>query len=647
MPHQTYKYISLQHELGMAIGLDLNLSNMLQQFTKVSIRQLGLTSVNVYFLHDDKNDIVLKKADDTFMKHFLSVPERNSVRPSYQLPDIDLDTTDSECIFVQVFDKKENEHIYYYSLGKFGWIAFHRYANAINENFLKLLLPIINRLTISCQASIEHDHLLYAIQSRIEVEQAIRFKAFHDDLTQLPNRHMLMENLAKDLARCKRHKLLGAILFLDLNRFKAINDTLGHAVGDQLLIKVGDILKQITRKEDTVARLSGDEFVIQLCNIKPGEENGKEAVKTILGKIHKAFSDALKVGDHTLHVTPSIGVEIYPLNDEGADQILHHADIAMYQAKTQGPNSSMFYNSKLSSGYKMRLELEKELQIAIETMHQFQLYYQPQFNSWGECVGAEALLRWNNPDRGFVSPSIFIPIAEKTGIMLKLGNWVIEQACRDLAVLDKQGIPATFEKCSVNVSAIQFGQENFTTNLLAILTTHNIRPGLFGVELTESTLIKNIEDTITIIDELKDAGIDTSIDDFGTGYSSLAYLTRFSIKTLKIDQIFVRNIDTSSANRAVVDTIMVLGTNLKLSIIAEGIETEAELKCLREFNCEFYQGYYFSKPVPFKDLQLLLEGIKNEKQGDYLEADIEADPTAIEQANQLTHEYSNLARAIS
>jgi EAL domain-containing protein (putative c-di-GMP-specific phosphodiesterase class I) len=254
-----------------------------------------------------------------------------------------------------------------------------------------------------------------------------------------------------------------------------------------------------------------------------------------------AFSDALQAGDHILHVTPSIGVEVYSRHDESAAQILHHADIAMVQAKTQGPNSSTFYNSRLSSDYKMRLELEKELQNAIETMDQFQLVYQPQFNNWGESMGAEALLRWHNPDRGFISPAMFIPIAEKTGIILKLGNWVIEQACRDLAILDKQGIPAAFEKCSVNVSAIQFGQENFTSNLLAILTAHDIRPGLFSVELTESTLIENIEDTITIIDELKAAGIDTSIDDFGTGYSSLAYLTRFSIKTLKIDQIFVRN----------------------------------------------------------------------------------------------------------
>jgi EAL domain-containing protein (putative c-di-GMP-specific phosphodiesterase class I) len=222
---------------------------------------------------------------------------------------------------------------------------------------------------------------------------------------------------------------------------------------------------------------------------------------------------------------------------------------------------------------------------------------------------------------------MFIPIAEKTGIMLKLGNWVIEQACRDLAILDKRGIPAAFEKCSVNVSAIQFRQENFTSNLLAILAAHNIRPGLFSIELTESTLIKNIEDTITIIDELKEAGIDTSIDDFGTGYSSLAYLTRFSIKTLKIDQIFVRNIDTSAANRAVVDTIMVLGTNLKLSIIAEGIETEAELKCLREFNCEFYQGYYFSKPLPFDELRLLLDGISNDKPEDkFLVSDVALEP---------------------
>jgi diguanylate cyclase (GGDEF)-like protein len=487
-----------------------------------------------------------------------------------------------------------------------GVIAFHRFGRPIDDIIFDLLKPILKRLTISCQASIEHEHLLHAIEARKKAEEAISHLAFHDELTNLPNRRLFMEHLAKDISRSRRHGFFGAVLFLDLNRFKVINDTLGHATGDQLLITVAKILNSIVRKEDTVARLSGDEFVIQFSKVADNESNRIKFIQVVLEKIHRVFSKPIKAGEHTLHVTSSIGVEMYPNGDASADDILHHADTAMYQAKTHGGNSSSFYDEQLSADLKLRLELEKELQVAVENTEQFELFYQPQYTSSGICIGAEALIRWNNPSRGIVSPADFIPIAEETGLMLKIGRWVTRQACEDLAALHEFGMPITFKTISINVSAIQLSQENFVSELLGVIKEKSVPSEMLSIELTESALIENIEEVIRSISELREQGVTTSIDDFGTGYSSLAYLSRLPVETLKIDQAFVRNIHSDKGNRAIVDAIMALGKSLHLNIIAEGVEVIDELTCLKNLECKHYQGYYFSRPIPYKDFFTLI-----------------------------------------
>ena len=260
-------------------------------------------------------------------------------------------------------------------MDKLGVIAFHRISKPIEDNIFELLKPIFKRLAVSCQASIEHQHLLHAIEARKKAEEAIRHLAFHDELTDLPNRRLLMECLTKDISRSIRHGFFGAILFLDLNRFKVINDTLGHATGDQLLIAVAKILENIVRKEDTVARLSGDEFVIQFSKIATEENESRQAVQSVLDKIHRVFSRPIRAGEHILHVTPSIGVEMYPNGDASADDILHHADTEMYQAKALGANTSLFYDKQLSDDLQLRLALEKELQVAVKHTEQFELFY--------------------------------------------------------------------------------------------------------------------------------------------------------------------------------------------------------------------------------------------------------------------------------
>jgi diguanylate cyclase (GGDEF)-like protein len=603
------------HELSLAIGEELELLPMLRHFTARLSRELGLSRVDYYLLQNEQGEPVLPDAQVfAQLSHVLGWPEDLM---GLMDPDIYLvvQTLRREGRgFHCEHDPLLGQHVCYVQLGELGLLRLQSIQRPFEAQLLLQWLPLFRRLTQAARHCIAHESLLRTVRSRQASEDDINFQLYHDELTRLPNRRMLMNHLSKDLARAQRHRYFGAVLFLDLNRFKVINDTFGHATGDALLIRVAEILQSIVREEDTVARLSGDEFVIQLSRIQASREGAEEAIGQVLRKIHQAFSVPLKVRQHILHVTPSIGVEIYPNRNASADDILHHADIAMYQAKLQGPNISAFFDQKRSDEIRLRLELENELKEDMETMEHFELHYQPQFDAEGLCVGAEALLRWRNPARGYISPAIFIPIAEETGLMLKLGNWVMQEACKHLAILESRGLPQSFRKLSVNVSAIQFSQKSFIQDLLEVISHYAVSRRLLGIELTESVLIKNVEDMVIKITELKDAGITTSIDDFGTGYSSLAYLTRFPIETLKIDQMFVRNMDSILGNRAVVDTIMVLGKNLRLGIIAEGVETEAELKCLREFNCDTFQGYYFKPPLPFRQLLQVLDGSESRLQ---------------------------------
>ena len=607
---KTYQYIATQHELGMAIGLDLQLRPMLKQFSRACMRRLGLAEIHWFALPDYLDDTA---ANDESPVHFLSVPEEtgltNSAKRDVWLSMYSLRKEKPFYINESSSQKHHALHRYIFVLGNIGYVELVRTRGVLGADILSLLTPIIRRLTLSCQAAIEHERLLSAIQARTVAENALSFLAFHDDLTKLPNRRLLKETVNKDIARARRHNFIGAVLYLDLNRFKVINDSFGHYIGDQLLISVAKLLKQQIRKEDMLSRLSGDEFVIQLTQIHHRDGDARKSIEVILDKIHHAFLEPIKVDEHALSITPSIGVELYPKPNVDADRLLHNADVAMYQAKKIGPNHSVFYDADMADKLKQRTDLEKDLQLAIQNSpEQFELVYQPQFNSSETCIGAEALLRWNHPIRGAVSPTQFIPIAEESGLMVPLGKWVMNTACEHLFQLISQGLPNSFDKLSVNVSAMQFNQKDFIESTVNCLRHANVDEQLLAIELTESSLIENIEKTVEVMTALRSRGIRISIDDFGTGYSSLAYLSQFPIDTLKIDQAFVRDIDkdTGKGNKAIVAAILGLGSNLGYSVIAEGVETIEEWRCLEEMGCTLYQGYYFSRPAPFDALRSLV-----------------------------------------
>jgi diguanylate cyclase (GGDEF)-like protein len=423
MQHEHFPDYQRLHELGLSIGEELELVPMLRHFTASLIRMLGLSRVDYYLLQNERGDAVLPGEQPyAQLSHVLGLPEdiMGLMDPDIFLMLQTLRRDDTG--FHYELDAALGTHLCYFQLGQLGIVSLQSIQRPFSRAQLAALVPLFRRLTQTACHCITHESLLRGVRSRQESEDYINFQLYHDELTKLPSRRMLMNHLGKDIARAQRHRYFGAVLFLDLNRFKVINDTFGHATGDALLIRVAEILQSIVREEDTVARLSGDEFVIQLSRIQSNREGVEEAIGHILRKIHHAFSVPLKVRQHILHVTPSIGVEIYPNRNASADDILHHADIAMYQAKLQGPNVSAFFDQKRSEKVRLRLELENELKEALETMEHFELYYQPQFDADGLCVGAEALVRWRNPARGFISPGIFIPIAEETGLMLKLGN---------------------------------------------------------------------------------------------------------------------------------------------------------------------------------------------------------------------------------
>ena len=443
------------------------------------------------------------------------------------------------------------------------------------------------------------------ITLRKAAEKEIQHLAFYDPLTGLPNRRLLLDRLQQSAAYNARSHRGGAILFLDIDYFKTLNDTLGHDIGDLMLKQVALRLESCVRDCDTVARLGGDEFVIMLENLSEhgleAASQAEEVCKKILASLNKPY----QLASYEYHSTPSIGVALINSQNQAPEELLKQADIAMYQAKKAGRNTLRFFDPEMQASINQYAEMERELYDALE-QQQFVLYYQAQVDNHEHIVGAEALLRWAHPSRGWVSPQQFIPQAEETDLILRIGLWVIKAACAQLQVWQQD--PATCElELSVNVSAKQFHQVEFLPQVQALVKQYAINPFKLKMELTESALLGDIGNTIGIMNELKETGIRFSLDDFGTGYSSLQYLKQLPICQLKIDQSFVRDIATDSSDLTIVNTIVAMAKTLNLNVIAEGVETKAQRQLLLNIGCKHYQGYLFSKPIPISQFNALLD----------------------------------------
>ena len=433
------------------------------------------------------------------------------------------------------------------------------------------------------------------ISERKETEERINKLAFFDPLTQLPNRRLLQERLEQAIANSHRQHTLGALLFIDLDDFKTLNDNRGHHIGDLLLIAVAERLRNAVRKQDTVARLGGDEFLVVLEGLGQAHDEAAGQAQHVAEKILNSLNQHYALEGQDYFNSPSIGICLFGDRPVQIDELLRQADQAMYHAKAAGRNTSRFFDPEMQAVTAQRFAMQNEIREALQH-HQFQLYYQPQVDHSGKVVGAEALIRWLHPQRGMISPLDFIPLAEESGLILSLGNWIFATACAQLVEWGKT--PATADIIlSVNVSARQFQHPDFVAQLLLIIHGSGVDPHKLKLELTESMLVANPQDIITKMDALKAQGIKFSLDDFGTGYSSLSYLKRLPISELKIDKSFVNDILTDTNDAAIARMIIRLAQSMELTVIAEGVETKEQRDWLEHEGCFKYQGYYFGRPV--------------------------------------------------
>lgn len=435
------------------------------------------------------------------------------------------------------------------------------------------------------------------ITQRKKDEAKIQHLAYHDELTSLPNRRLLMDRLEHNINIAKRHDTKGALLFLDLDRFKTINDSLGHAVGDAILCEVAKRLNESVRAEDSVARLGGDEFMVLLPELNHDPSEASYEASIVAEKLRNSLSEPYHLKGHHYHTTPSIGIVIFPIGDETADDVLKHADTAMYRAKAAGRDEIRFYHPSMQEAVDQRLALEKDLRDALN-QEAFELHYQPLLDNSNQVIGAEALLRWQHTERGWVSPDDFIPIAEETGLIYAIGDWVLQRAILQLKQWQTHNWAQQTGFLAVNISPRQFHQADFVDKVTRMLDEHGVIPEYLKLELTENLLIENIADTVAKMEALRELGVRIAIDDFGTGYSSLAYLKRLPIDQIKIDKSFVLDITEDCNDAAIVEAIISVARHLSLGVVAEGVETEEVLEMLKNNQCYTFQGYYFSHPLP-------------------------------------------------
>jgi len=427
----------------------------------------------------------------------------------------------------------------------------------------------------------------------------LSYLAQHDSLTDLPNRTLLNDRLTQAISLAYRHRQKLALLFLDLDRFKHINDSLGHAVGDRLLQSVAQRLSACVRSSDTVSRQGGDEFVVLLSELTRAQD-----ATVIADKILLAIATPYLIDQHELHISASIGIVTYPDDGTEAETLMKNADIAMYHAKEAGRNNYQFFKPEMNVHAVERQSLEEGLRHALERQ-ELVLHYQPKINlQTGSIIGAEALVRWRHPKRGVVPPAKFIPIAEECGFIVRIGQWVMHEACCQARIWQEKGLPAL--RIAVNISAAELRAKDFVAGVRAILTETGLEPHYLELELTETFLMQDSKSTVAVLKDLKDIGVQLAVDDFGTGYSSLSYVKRFPIDTLKIDRSFVRDLVTDDDDASIVSAVISMGKSLHMRVVAEGVETPEQLQFLREHSCPFAQGYYFSPSVVAGEFTQLL-----------------------------------------
>ncbi|WAJ70360.1 putative bifunctional diguanylate cyclase/phosphodiesterase [Catenovulum adriaticum] len=614
---QALYLIALQHELSMSMGSELNLAKMLKAFLKVCLNRAYLASCHVY-LYQDKNGYpkTSQANGDYQLNHYLSLPKRHQGELwQYQdsLKIIEEKLKKTKKIFGCSQIEVNGAYYYVCSIGHYGFLIWHSYS-PIAAEIIDSVVPLIGKLEASCYAAIMHNELLIEMKARHKAEQKVAYQACHDGLTNLYNRDYLNALIEQSLAKSVGHRASGGVIFIDLNKFKSINDTKGHTVGDRLLLMVAQRLQQLKQNNIHIARYGGDEFVILIDQLPEEHEPHPLLLIELVQQIQGLFKPDFVIEQNVYNISASIGYCLFSAVDN-ADDLVKFADIAMYEAKQEKLLTGVEYKPYMSARLAEKDAFVSDMRQALAN-NEFQLYYQAQFNADNKITGAEALLRWDDPKRGFVSPEIYIPIAEESNLILEIGDWVIQQACKDIHQLAKFDLPVEFGNVAVNVSPKQLIQDDFFNRTMEKIKRDNVPCHLLSLEITENLMVENFSKIVDIMHQFKSLGVNCSIDDFGTGYSSLTYLKRIPANLVKIDRAFVTDICHNHESLAIAQMVIALGKSLGIDVIAEGVENKECCDKLTSVGCTLFQGYYFSRPVSFDDFSQLLKSaaLQKEKQ---------------------------------
>ncbi len=592
----------IQNKLLLATGTSQDLDEMLQSFMIEAVGQLQLDNVYVYLL-ESVDAAADRSTDNPCFNYHLSYADGHARLPdSYSEVESSLKKLcpcDEEPVDIIEVDGL----LYFiYCLRNIGAVILEIKHGDFPVNMANSLTPVMHRLALACSHCLTIRRLQDQVRLNKELEKTYAEQANQDPLTKLPNRRAFRYNLYQEIANTKRYKHYGAVLYIDLDHFKNINDSLGHSVGDMLLTRVADRFTHESRAGDDVYRLGGDEFVYILRNVGKTEALAMSTAQAVARRLLDSMAQPLQVGQYALHVTPSIGVTIFPdknkEEENDSESVLKHADTAMYKAKSEGRNTFAFYNPEMQISASKRLILEDYLRKAIYN-DELHLVFQPIVNRYEDIIAAESLVRWQNPALGTVSPAEFIGIAEESNLMLDVSDWILNSACAYTKRLKSEiGNNQTFRYITINISPKQFKQQDFVQNLLKVLSTYELSPNDIRLEFTENILIDNIDNTILKMEELLASDIKFILDDFGTGYSSLSYLHKLPIRTIKIDQSFVTGFKYKSyANKAIVDAIIAMANRMDLRCVIEGVETKDDADYFISKEIFAMQGYYYYRPI--------------------------------------------------
>ncbi|MES9928301.1 MAG: bifunctional diguanylate cyclase/phosphodiesterase [Candidatus Thiodiazotropha sp. 6PDIVS] len=596
----TLSLISIQHELAMNIGLKPQLVPMVRHLMKVCLRRLSVRRVYLFLLIEEDELLPAEANSGPEGCVYFAMPadHQGGILETPQVGEWITAFFRGELVSRRVTDFQIGEQFFYaYPLAEDGILILERTQTPLPDILIGALTPVFERLRQGYEAAIKHEQITHEVQRRRVAERRIEHLAFHDDLTGLPNRRFLLRQIKHKIDTARSEKVYSALVYMGLDNFSDINESLGYQIGDAVLSKLSDRVFFPRDHMTVAARLDGDEFGVLMTNLPADEHRARERVVELTRWLLAQIEEPCEINDRSISVAASAGIAMFTGDGDEPQALLSHGRSALRQAKALGRSTIHLHDTSIDEGTRQRLSLDYDMRSALK-VGDFQLWLQPQVDRQGCIIGAETLIRWHHKDKGLLLPNNFIPMAEKSGFIVQLSEWVLIEACRLVKILDEQGILPSGAQIGINLSAKQFHQPDFVSRVLTTIKVAGVEPERIELELTESTLLDNVEEAIDKMRLLREAGLHISIDDFGTGYSSLAYLRRLPINRVKIDQAFVANIDTNPDDRAIVEVIISIAQHFKMNVIAEGIERPEALEVLIEMGCHQFQGFLFHRPMP-------------------------------------------------